>query len=396
MSEHLHSGDVTCTLTEEKAEERTAFVHSMLGTQYERSEEHPHGYTITFKGTAETLSALAFFIAEERLCCSFAEFQLSTAPPYSEIDLTITGREGTKALFEDFIEQLEAAAADMDRPVSDDHSTNRSEDQRKTVREQYADVALQSSSSNDTASVASCCGDGDSSETHPAEISHQLGYSSDDLASVAPGANLGLGCGNPAGIASLSPGDVVVDLGSGAGFDCFLAAQEVGEDGQVIGVDMTPEMIELARENIEQNDVSNVEFRLGEIEHLPVADATVDVIISNCVVNLSPNKHQVFKETFRVLTPGGRLAISDIVVTADLPDDVRDDPSSVASCIAGGSTIDELDTILRETGFEDISIEPKEDSAEFIREWDANRDLSEYIVSATIEGTKPQTIGRAE
>jgi len=159
-------------------------------------------------------------------------------------------------------------------------------------------------------------------------------------------ANLGLGCGNPTAIASLEPGETVLDLGSGGGFDCFLAAREVGPDGRVIGVDMTPEMVERARENVEKNDADTVEFRLGEIEHLPVADESVDAIISNCVINLSPRKPQVFREAFRVLGPGGRLAVSDVVQTAPFPDDVRLDPSSVSACVAGAATIDEVESML--------------------------------------------------
>ncbi|MFW6045655.1 MAG: arsenite methyltransferase, partial [Natronomonas sp.] len=199
----------------------------------------------------------------------------------------------------------------------------------------------------------------------------------------------GLGCGNPTAIASLERGDTVLDLGSGAGFDCFLAADEVGTDGTVIGVDMTPAMIEKARENATQRDVPQVEFRLGEIEHLPARDTSVDVIISNCVVNLSPDKPQVFHEAFRVLRPGGRLAISDVVATADLPESVRTDPTALAACVAGASSISSLETTLDEVGFIDVSIEPKSDSDSFIREWDDERDLSEYLVSARIEGRKP-------
>ena len=181
----------------------------------------------------------------------------------------------------------------------------------------------------------------------------------------------------------------MLDLGSGAGFDCFLAAREVGEDGRAIGVDMTSEMVSRARENVDGNDATNVEFRLGEIEHLPVADGTVNAVISNCVVNLSPEKRQVFAEAFRVLRPGGRLAISDVVRTAPFPEDVRVDPDSVSGCVAGASSVDELETMLADVGFESIRIEPRGESAAFIEEWDEERDLSEYLVAATIEGVKP-------
>lgn len=255
-----------------------------------------------------------------------------------------------------------------------------SADQRKAVRERYSDIVTESS----------CC-EGDSGAADPEAKAANVGYSEEEVTAVESGANLGLGCGNPTAIASLETGDTVLDLGSGAGFDCFLAAAEVGTDGRVVGVDMTPEMVEKARENTAKNDASNVEFRLGEIEHLPVADSTVDVIISNCVINLSPAKSQVFREAFRVLRPGGRLAVSDVVLTAELPETVQTDPESVAACVAGASRVSELETMLADAGFTEIEIEPKADSDEFIRDWDESRDLSEYIVAATIEAEKPQT-----
>jgi SAM-dependent methyltransferase len=251
------------------------------------------------------------------------------------------------------------------------------DEQRRAVRRRYARIATDASS---------CCGGSDA--TSDDELTRQLGYSGDDEAVVAAGANLGLGCGNPNAIASLQPGETVLDLGSGAGFDCFLAAREVGETGRVIGVDMTSEMVETARENVAKNDAENVEFRLGEIEHLPVADGIVDVVISNCVVNLSPDKQQVFHEAYRALRPGGRLAISDVVLTAELPADVHADPESVASCVAGASPIPAVERMLSNAGFDRIRIESNEDSEEFISEWDEHRDVSEYVVSATIEAVK--------
>ncbi|WP_178916099.1 arsenite methyltransferase [Natronomonas gomsonensis] len=273
-------------------------------------------------------------------------------------------------------------------PPSEDSSPDRDADaQRRLVRERYADIAIDdggTSCCSDTAGSADACCD-DSMGTD----SERLGYAADDIEAVAKGADLGLGCGNPKAIADLEPGETVLDLGSGAGFDCFLAAREVGEEGQVIGVDMTPEMVGKARENVEKNDATNVEFRLGEIEHLPVADRSVDVVISNCVVNLSPAKAQVFREAFRVLAPGGRLAISDVVLTASLPDAVREDPDSLAACVAGASPIETIERLLDDAGFVDARVAPKDDSAEFISEWDDERDLSEYVVSATIEARKP-------
>lgn len=186
-------------------------------------------------------------------------------------------------------------------------------EQRHAVRERYSDIATEGSSSSccdgdvdaagDTGGSTACCGDTAPESMTPEDESRRLGYDEDDIDAVASGANLGLGCGNPTAIASLEPGETVLDLGSGGGFDCFLAAREVGPDGRVIGVDMTPEMVERARENVEKNDADTVEFRLGEIEHLPVADESVDAIISNCVINLSPRKPQVFREAFRVLVP---------------------------------------------------------------------------------------------
>ena len=279
-------------------------------------------------------------------------------------------------------------------PETGDTSTESSldaETQRTVVRERYANIAAEESEAE-----SSCCSSDDSccspaETTAPTdETARQLGYSKTELESVNGDANLGLGCGNPQAIASLETGESVLDLGSGAGFDCFLAAQEVGEAGRVIGVDMTPEMVEKARTNTSQNDAENVEFRLGEIEHLPVSDESIDVIISNCVVNLSPDKPQVFDEAFRVLCPGGRLAISDVVLTAAVPDDVRADPDSVASCVAGASTIDRLETILTDTGFESVNISPKDDSDEFIRDWDDDYDVSEFLVSAAVTARKPE------
>ncbi len=204
------------------------------------------------------------------------------------------------------------------------------------------------------------------------------------------GGHLALGCGNPTAIASLQPGEVVLDLGSGAGFDCFLAARAVGETGRVIGVDMTPEMVSQARAHAAKGDYRNVEFRLGEIEHLPVNDAQVDVILSNCVINLSPDKRQVFAEAYRVLKPGGRLALADTVATAPLPAEARADLTLWAVCISGAATIDELEAILQEVGFEQIRIRPKDESQELIREWAPGSRAEEYVISATIEAVKPR------
>jgi arsenite methyltransferase len=218
-----------------------------------------------------------------------------------------------------------------------------------------------------------------------------LGYSAEQSAIAPEAANLGLGCGNPLAIASLQLGQIVLDLGSGAGFDCFLAAQAVGPSGRVIGVDMTHEMLAKARENAKKNGFSNVEFRLGEIEALPVADESVDVIISNCVINLSPEKARVFTEAFRVLKRGGRLAVADMVATAPLPDEVRGDWAAYTGCMAGASQISEIEEMLREAGLHKIKIAPKDASRSFIREWLPGKRVEDYLVSATIEAVKPKS-----
>ena len=222
------------------------------------------------------------------------------------------------------------------------------------------------------------------------EISRVLGYSEQELDTAPEGSNLGLGCGNPHGLASLRAGETVLDLGSGAGFDAFLAARRVGPTGRVIGVDMTPAMLERARANQRRTGADNVDFRLGEIEALPLPDASVDVVISNCVVNLSPEKARVFGEVMRVLRPGGRLAISDVVLTAALPDEVRADLSNHSACVSGAATVDELDGLLRAAGFVDIAIEPVSASREFIRDWIPGRDASEFAASASITARRPQ------
>ncbi|MDH5765347.1 MAG: arsenite methyltransferase [Gammaproteobacteria bacterium] len=259
---------------------------------------------------------------------------------------------------------------------------------RNNVRNSYSKVA-ESSNNGDCCGVeSSCCGVSDDAQINTL-ISTRLGYSEADLASVPDGADMGLGCGNPRAIASLKEGEVVVDLGSGGGFDAFLAAQEVKDTGKVIGIDMTPEMLSKARNNAEKGKFSNVEFRLGEIEYLPVADNSVDVIISNCVINLSPNKPQVFKDAFRVLKPGGRLAISDIVASTELPDHIKNDMQLHSACVSGASLVAELEQMMHNAGFENIRIQPKDESRQFIKDWAPGSNVEDFVLSATIEAVKP-------
>lgn len=262
---------------------------------------------------------------------------------------------------------------------------------RQNVREAYSEVAEASNAGSSCGEASSCCGVSDDEQINTL-ISTRLGYSQNDLDSVPDGADMGLGCGNPRAIASLQNGEVVLDLGSGGGFDAFLAAQEIGADGCVIGVDMTPAMISKARANAAKGGFNQVEFRLGEIEHLPIADAQVDVIISNCVINLSTDKLQVFRETWRVLKPGGRLAISDVVASTELPESMRTDPHLHSACVAGASLISELEEWLEVAGFTQILIQPKDKSSEFIRDWAPGRGIEDYVVSATIEAVKPVSV----
>lgn len=253
---------------------------------------------------------------------------------------------------------------------------------RQDVRQHYADIARQGGS---CCSGSSCCSTG---KPVAEELSVRMGYSAEDLAAVPDGANLGLGCGNPQAIAALKPGETVLDLGSGGGFDCFLAARQVGETGRVIGVDMTPDMISKARANAARSGLGNVEFRLGEIEHLPVADVSVDVILSNCVVNLSPDKAQVYREAFRVLRPGGRLAISDVVAVKPLPAAVMDNLEAYCGCLAGAATPAALEEILAGAGFVEVDIRVKEESRALIADWFPGSGAEEHVRSAEVSARK--------
>ncbi len=247
----------------------------------------------------------------------------------------------------------------------------RDDEIRKAVRERYAAIAAQGKASSST-SAARCCGSEPSScptgctPQAPVStasccnprntLSKAIGYSDEELESIPDGANLGLGCGNPAALASLKAGEVVLDLGAGAGIDCFLAAEAVGQNGKVIGVDMTPEMIENARENARKDGYRNVEFRLGEIENLPVADNSVDAIISNCVINLSPDKGRVFKEAYRVLKPGGRVMVSDIVLLKELPESIKSSIEAYTGCIAGATMKEEYLATVKAAGFQEVKV----------------------------------------
>ena len=225
---------------------------------------------------------------------------------------------------------------------------------KKMVRKRYAKVTKQENT---------CCGPERQVCCDPRladDISRRIGYSQEEMGSVPQGANLGLGCGNPVAIASLREGETVLDLGSGAGFDCFLAAQKVGKKGRVIGLDMTPEMVEKARENAKKGNLENVEFKLGDIENLPIDDSSVDVVISNCVINLTPDKGKVFKEAFRVLKPGGRMMISDLVLLKELPEVIKNSPEAYVSCVSGAMLKDEYLKRIKAAGFDEVRIDSEE------------------------------------
>ena len=253
---------------------------------------------------------------------------------------------------------------------------------RAAVRKTYGDIASGSVSTR-CCSGAGCCG--------PAEATtpRDIGYSETELSSVPDGADLGLGCGNPQAIASLKPGERVLDLGSGGGFDVFLAARQVGPEGRVVGVDMTAEMVARAQANAANTTLDHVEFRLGEIEQLPVADESMDVIMSNCVINLSPDKPAVFREAFRVLAPGGRLAISDIVALTPLPVSLQEDLPAYTGCVAGAALVADLQAMLEEVGFDDVRIEATGEGCTLASDRVPGRSAEDYVASALIQAVKP-------
>jgi arsenite methyltransferase len=268
---------------------------------------------------------------------------------------------------------------------------------RKYVRDRYAGIAKRGGSCCGT---SACCGSAEPAE----EASGRIGYSAEEMDAVPRGANLGLGCGNPTGLAALRAGETVLDLGSGAGFDCFLAAREVGGKGRVIGVDMTPEMVEKARENARKGGYDNVEFRLGEIENLPVRDGAIDIVVSNCVINLSTAKDKVFAEAYRVLKPGGRVLISDIVLCGDLPESVAGSLAAYADCIAGAVRKEAYLRLMEDAGFREVEVLrenrfeiPEEELDAYVRSVAGNREMlrdavrqaSASVVSVQVRGTKP-------
>lgn len=266
------------------------------------------------------------------------------------------------------------------------NATENKEEIKKHIKRNYGNIALLGAQG-----CGSCCSvrsPQDSSKLEIGRISVSLGYSTNDLVNMPENANMGLGCGNPIAIAELKEGETVLDLGSGGGFDCFLARKQVGETGYVIGVDMTPEMIQLSNRNAEQIGYTNVEFRLGEIEDLPVKNDSIDVIISNCVINLSQEKENVFKEAYRVLKSGGRLSVSDVLATAELPDNIKHDLTMISGCIAGAEYIQTIQDLLQKAGFINIRLIPKDNSREILKSWLPGKNIEDYIASYIIEAQK--------
>lgn len=264
-----------------------------------------------------------------------------------------------------------------------ENNTNLLNNQHKIIQKEYGKIALKGSS---CCGATSCCG------SHPESVAQVIGYNTNDLANLPDGANMGLSCGNPTAIAALNSGETVLDLGSGGGFDVFIAARKVGAEGFVIGVDMTPEMIAKAKSNAEtfkqSTGLNNVEFRLGEIEHLPVADNSIDVIISNCVINLSPNKSQVWREIARVLKPGGRASISDLALLQELPPEIMDSVQALVGCISGAVLVEDTYKMIQQSGLKIISSQQKSDYIQSMSNWEdpLYRELAQKIPN----GLKPQ------
>jgi len=285
----------------------------------------------------------------------------------------------------------------MKNTINDDEAV------RATVRASYAEIAQHGSERRKS---SCCCG---MSEMDSEALARHIGYTAEELAALPSGANIGLSCGNPGAVAALRPGEVLLDLGSGAGFDAFIAAPKVGATGRVIGVDMTAEMLARARKNAaafrERTGLNNVEFRLGEIEHLPIADASVDVIISNCVINLSPDKPQVWREMARVLKPGGRVAVSDLALLKPLPEPVVEMVEALVGCIAGAVLMSETEQMARKAGLTDIRLNPKQGYVAAMTDWQdplyqkimihlpAGSGPEDYITSLEVTASKPSHAG---
>ncbi|MHC4777653.1 MAG: arsenite methyltransferase [Planctomycetota bacterium] len=270
---------------------------------------------------------------------------------------------------------------------------------RQTVRDAYGKIAREAGS---CCGPSTCCGPGNDADT----LARNIGYTPDELASLPEGANMGLSCGNPTALASLGEGEVVVDLGSGGGFDIFLAARKVGPSGRAIGVDMTSDMLSTARRNaltfMDETGMENVEFRLGEIENLPLADNSVDVVLSNCVINLSPDKQRVWRDVARVLKPGGRVAVSDLALLKPIPEALRESVSALVGCVAGAVLVEETRAMLESAGFVEIALEPKTDLVESMESWSDSfyaaivehlpqgEKVSDYVTSLSISAKKPK------
>jgi SAM-dependent methyltransferase len=283
--------------------------------------------------------------------------------------------------------------------VTHHEETGHKDDIRKIVREGYAKVAMRGSSCCGS-DVSPCCG-----PTPSETLARSIGYSEEDLSGLPSGANMGLSCGNPTALASLRPGETVLDLGSGGGFDVFIAARKVGPTGRAIGVDMTPEMVTKARRNAarftKETGLDNVEFRLGEIEHLPVADNTIDAVISNCVINLSPDKDQVWRDVARVLKPGGRVAVSDLALLQPLPQPLLDSVAALVGCVAGAVLVDETVAMVKDAGLRDIVLTKNPSYVEGTTDWNdptyrtivdqlpEERKLTDYVVSLDVSARKP-------
>ena len=268
---------------------------------------------------------------------------------------------------------------------------------KETVRAGYAAIA--------TGQQRSCCGPGQRcGQADPAKLAKAIGYDAESLSNLPDGANMGLSCGNPVAIAALQEGQTVLDLGRGGGFDVFQAGEKVKASGRVIGVDMTPEMLAKARKNIEyyhqRTGLDNVEFRLGEIEYLPVPDSSVDVVLSNCVINLSPDKPQVWREVFRALKPGGKISVSDLALLKPLPDNIREMAAALVGCVAGAMLVEETRVLLEKTGFTSIVLTPKPDYVRNMQDWNdplykqiaetlpKGEEMADYVVSLSIEARK--------